>query len=169
MAKENKLPTNEEIDVLAQLYVDAQNAVELARDRESKLWDQLTEMVEKHGSVPRRATKSKRIEGDEYQVTLSKGHSVEVDTPRAEIFRKWMKSNNLSRVFRKLFRRETVFVLQPDAQALVNTIAQGAALDAPVAANLCAIFHHSLTIKDNSPYLKVELKKKDEKSKEAAA
>jgi hypothetical protein len=161
------LPTHAQIDSLAALYIDAQAAVELARDRESALRQQLTEMVERHGSVPRRALKSKRLEGDEYQATLSKGHSVEVMTARVELFRQWMKAHKLTSLFRKLFKRETVYVLREYAQELVNTMASGSK-HRDVAADLCSLFHQSLDIKDNSPYLKVEPKNK-EKKKEAAA
>lgn len=170
MSDKTPMPTNEQIDELAQLYTDAQEAARLAYDKQRDLASQIIALVEQHGSVPKRATKSKRVEGDEYQCTLSKGHSVDVITARVEDFRRWMKSQNLLRVFRKLFKRESVFVLQEDAQQLVSTLASGADLDSKVAGELLRLFYLSLSISDNSPYLKVELRKgKDEKKAEAAA
>lgn len=169
MREKTAPPTTDKIDELAHLYIDAQAATEMARAREAEFRDQLISMVEAHGTVPRRATKSKRLEGDEYQATLSRGHSVEVNSARAELFRQWMKAKSMTRLFRRLFRRESVFVLQPDAQALVATIAQGIEKDAKVAADLVAIFHQSITIQDTSPTLRVEPRKKEEKKSEAAA
>lgn len=166
MPDKTPMPTNDQIDELAQLYTDAQEATRLAQEKQSDLAGQIIALIEQYGSIPRRATKSKRIEGDDYQCTLSKGHSVEVNGARVETFRQWMKERGLLRLFRKLFKRESVFVLRTDADVLVSTIASGADLDSAVVANLVALFHQSLSIKDTSPSLKVEAK--DEKKKKRA-
>jgi hypothetical protein len=170
MAEAKPAPTNKQIDELAALYIDAKNAVELARSKQSELADQVVALIEQHGFVPRRATKSKRIEGDEYQCTLSKGHSVEVISQRASAFRAWASGVGLIALFRKLFKRETVWVMREDADTLVAGRAAAIASGNPaMAEKLLALFHQCLAIRDNSPYLNVESKDEKKKKAEAAA
>jgi hypothetical protein len=155
------IPTKEEIDALAALYVDAEKNVKDAKEKSEIFYDQLIEMIEKHGFVPKKATKSRRIEGHVYKITRSSSQSVDVDGTAVMRLRDALHGWKFSRWFRKLFKRETVFVLQDGAQELVaQLLAKGAPSDLQI------LFSNAVLIKGNSPSLKVENKdEKEAKSK----
>jgi hypothetical protein len=161
MPEPKAIPTKEEIDALASLYVDAETNVKDAKEKSDIFYDQLIEMIEKHGYVPKRATKSRRIEGHIYQITRSKSQSVEVDGTAVLRLKTALDGWKFSRFFRKLFKREPVFVLQDGAQELVaQLLAKGAPSDLQI------LFSNAVLIKGNSPSLKVENKEdKEAKSK----
>ena len=170
MPEEKPAPNNHEIDELCQLYLDAENAVEIASNKKTDLAAQIIDLIKKHGALPARAKKSRRIEGDEYQATFSKGHSVEVSTQKTFAFRTWCRSFLALSFFYKLFKAETVYVLREGADELVAQRAEKIARKHPETAEiLLARFHRCLDIKDTSPKLTVEPRKKDEKKKEFAA
>ncbi|HET7873216.1 MAG TPA: hypothetical protein VFL42_11935 [Terriglobales bacterium] len=166
MSEENTIPTKPEIDSLAQLYLDADAAVEQARTSRSLLAGRLAEMIVAHGFLPRRAAKSRRIEGEEFQATLSRGHSLEVNGTEVLRLRMFLTGTGMGGWFRKLFKREPVYVLREGAQELVaRLLAKGAPSDLQI------LFSNSLSIRDNSASLKVERIKQEkvEKKKEAKA
>jgi hypothetical protein len=155
------IPTKDDIDALAQLYVDAETNVRQAKEQLSVFHDHLVELIEKHGFVPKKATKSRRIEGHVYKITRSASQSVDVDGTAVMRLRDALHGWKFSRWFRKLFKRETVFVLQDGAQELVaQLLAKGAPSDLQI------LFSNAVLIKGNSPSLKVENKdEKEAKSK----
>jgi hypothetical protein len=155
------IPTKEEIDALAGLYVDAEEVVKAAKANSDIFYDRLIEMIEKHGFVPKKATKSRRIEGHVYKITRISSQSVDVDGTAVSRLKAALYEWKFSRWFRKLFKRETVFVLQDGAQELVaQLLAKGAPSDLQI------LFSNAVLIKGNSPSLKVENKEeKEAKSK----
>lgn len=145
------IPSKTEIDALAQLYLEADAAVEQARETRRIFADQLAEMIAAHGFLPKRATKSRRIEGEEFQATLSRSHSVEVNGTEVLRLRTFLTGTGCTNWFRKLFKREPVYVLREGAQELVGRLlAKGAPPDLQI------LFSNSLSIRDNSASLKVE-------------
>jgi hypothetical protein len=109
-----------------------------------------------------KAKKSKRIQGEEYKGTLSQSHSIEVDSTAVQRFHTRLKELKLARVFRKLFRREMVFVLNDGAQAYIASLA---AKFPGIAGELQLLFAQTLKIESRSPYLEVEPVKKEKKEK----
>jgi hypothetical protein len=161
LEKEVKAPTAAEIDTLLQLYIDADANVDAAIEKRNVFGDQIESLIEEHGFLPPRSKKSKRVQGEDFKATLSQSHSVEVDTPSVVHLHKRLKEWGMARVFRKLFRREIVFVLNDGAQELVAKLA----LKMPgLAANLQLAFAGTLRIESKSTTLKVEsLKEKTKK------
>ena len=161
--EQNAIPDANEIDALLALYLDAEKNVEDAIAKREVFGEQIEELIAIHGSLPPRAKKSKRIKGEEYQATLSQSHSVEVDAPSVERLHELMKSIGLARWFRKLFRREEVFVLNDGAQGLIDKLA----LKTP-GSPLALVFAKTLRIESRSPRLEVEPIKKEKKEARAA-
>jgi hypothetical protein len=161
MSEPKAIPSKEEIDELAMLYLDAEANVAKAKETSDVFYDQLVKMIEEHGYVPKRAHKSRRIEGLVYKITRSASQSVDVDGTAVLRLKAALDQWGFQRYFRKLFKREPVFVIQDDAQALVATLLlKGAPAD------LQKLFSESVVIKGNSPSLKVENKEdKEAKSK----
>jgi hypothetical protein len=163
-AVDKAVPTNKEIDALLSLYLDAKKNVQEAIDKRDVFGEQIEGIIAVHGFLPPKAKKSKRIQGDEYKGTLSQSHSVEVDSTAVQRFHAKLKEFKLARVFRKLFRREMVFVLNEDAQATVTALA----VKFPgIAGELQLLFAQTLKIESRSPYLEVEPLKKEKKEKAA--
>lgn len=151
LSENNTIPSKQEIDALAQLYLDADSAVEQVKETRRIFADQLAEMIAAHGFLPKRATKSRRIEGEEFQATLVRSQSVEVNGTEVLRLRMFLTGKGLGCWFRKLFKREPVYVLRDGAQELVaRLLAKGAPSDVQI------LFSNSLTIRDNSDWLKVE-------------
>jgi|GEM_PF-3681590 hypothetical protein len=154
-------PTASEIDTLLQLYIDADKNVESAIEKRKVFEEQIESLIEEHGFLPPRSKKSMRIQGLDWKASLSRSHSVEVDTPSVLNLHTRLKEWGMARVFRKLFRREIVFVLNDGAQELIATLA---AKMPGIAANLQLAFSGTLRIESRSTTLKVEsLKEKTKK------
>ncbi len=164
---EKTTPTREEIDALAGMYVEAQAAVDKEQQAASVLRDQLIDMIQEHGFLPPRASKSKRIQGDEWKVTLSQGQSVEVDGTIAREIRKALKLIGRVRYFRKLFRPEIVYVLANGSQKALACLAE-VGIPAPDHRDIISLYNRAVAIKDKSPSLEVEPMKKKAKESKAA-
>ncbi len=159
-------PTREEIDALAALYVAAQDQVDKARQAESVLRDQLTDMVEEHGFMPPRATKSKRIQGDQWKITLSRGQSVEVDGTIAREIRRALKLVGRVRYFRKLFRPEIIYVLADGSQKALAQMVEAEIPDAEQR-DIIGLYNKAVEIKSKTPSLEVEMLAKKQKASAA--
>lgn len=163
------IPTSAEIDTLLGLYFDADQNVRNAIEQRDVFGEEIEEMIAAHGFLPPRAKKSKRIQGEEYKATLGQSHSIDVDSTAVQRLFSAMKGWGLARSFRKLFRREEIFVLADDAQALITKLA----VKMPgVASELQILFSNTLRIEGRSTSLKVEPldeeKNKGKKKAEAA-
>jgi hypothetical protein len=164
------IPTAAEIDALLGLYLDADQNVKDAVTKRDVFGEQIEEMIKAHGFLPPRAKKSKRIQGEDFKATLGQSHSVDVDSTAVQRLYVSMKGWGLAQFFRKLFRREEIFVLADDAQELIAKLA----IKSPgIAGELQLQFSQTLRIEGRSTSLKVEPlkeeKKKAEKKAEAAA
>lgn len=167
MAETNKkeVPTQQEIDSLLGLYADAEKALGMAREVRDMYGDQVAAMIEQHGFMPPRATKSKRIQGAEWKATLSQGQSVEVDGTAAKQIRALLKKLGRVRFFRKLFRLEVVYVLAPGSQKELASLGFSEALSPSETRALVTLYNQAVEIKSKSPSLEVEpLKKKEGKA-----
>lgn len=164
-----EVPTNAEIDALCKLYNELDGNVDAAIENRNVIGEQIQAMIAAHGFIPPRAKKSKRIQGEEWKATLGQSHSVDVDSTAVQRLFLRMKGWGIARSFRKLFRREEIFVLAEDAQELIARLA----LKSPgFGAELQLLFSQTLRIEGRSTSLKVEPlnedKKKGAKKGEAA-
>lgn len=155
---EKKTPTAEDIDALAGLYADAKANVAIAQERVDLFGDQLITMVKAHGVTPPKAEKSLRLEGDDWEVTVSEGQSVSVNKLAAAKALASLKRAGLIRFFRKLFVMETTYKLAKGAQALIAR-----PLPAGAPSNLRKLLAEAIQIKDKAPRLTVEPKEEVKK------
>jgi hypothetical protein len=146
--------TNQEIDALASLYDDAKRNVAIATVKMDLLGDELIEMTKLHGTTPPRAEKSLRIEGDEWEVTVSEGQSVSVKKAVvSKIFAALKRKGLHLTFFRDLFTEEKTYKLAKGAQELMSK-----PLPAGAPSNLRKLFTEAVQIKDKAPRLTVEPK-----------
>lgn len=168
-------PTPAEIDELCKLYDEADKNVDDAIEKRDIFGEQIEELIAKHGFLPPRATKSKRVQGEQWKATLAQSHSVNVDGTQVQRFYAVLKEFGLQRFFRKCFRREQVFVLLDGAQELITKLSLALKeKNEPVGASEVQLtFAETLKIESRSTSLKVEPlkeeKKKGGKKAEAAA
>jgi len=148
-------PSASEIDAKASNYQAQQAVTSTTAENLLQLRRELIDLVERFGAVPPRATKSKRLSGARYDVTASFPQRVDVDKHAAERLHLACLAAGRPSLFKKLFRRESVFMLAPGARELVTQ----ARLPEGAPRNLRTLFYRALAVEAQSPALEVELKK----------
>jgi hypothetical protein len=114
---------------------------------EEKLRAKLLEQVEEFGFTPPRAEKSRRLEGENYQFTVSRGLTTEVKDAEVERIRQ----NCPGFLFDKLFKTITKFKLIDGATMLLSNRLP---VDAP--RNLRLWFNRAVETKETGPRLRIE-------------
>jgi hypothetical protein len=131
----------------AQELDDAADRLEEIQAEEEKLRGKLEEQVEEFGFTPPRAEKSKRLLGELYQFTLSRGLTTEVKDAEVERIRE----NCPPGLFDSLFRTVTKYKL---ADGATTVLAGRLPPDAP--RNLRLLFSRAVATKETSPRLRIE-------------
>jgi hypothetical protein len=116
-------------------------------DQLAEAKQELINNVQLLGTAPPRSDKSLRLEGIEWQITVSQGISTSIDQVKVEKLK--ALCNRL--VFAKLFRVEKKFVLASNAA--------DCAMSLPAA--LAKSFRGCITTKPGNPSLKVERRKSE--------
>lgn len=130
----------------AQELDDAADRLEEIQAEEEKLRCKLQEQVEEFGFTPSRAEKSKRLLGELYQFTLSRGLTTEVKDAEVERIRENCPPN----LFDSLFRTVTKYKLADGAMTVLARLPP----DAPC--NLRLLFSRAVATKETSPRLRIE-------------
>lgn len=151
----NTIPSKPEIDALAGLYIEAETKAAEADALVSAYRDQLAAMVAEHGFLPPKASKSKRLLGAVWKITSSGSSSIESDGTEVLRFRARLGKARV-RIFRLLFRRETIFVPRSDANEAEHFLSEPEDL---------AAYRACFAVKHNRASLKVEPIQKEEKAK----
>jgi len=137
------------IDTAANHYLEAKAAEDLAAERTAKAREALIATVQAYGTTPPRSDKSLRLDGDQFQVTVTTGSSTSIDYGAVEKFFAHLREYDLSLRFKKIFRREVRYSLSAGADDLVAQL--GARAQQAYRACIC--------VTTNKPSLKVERKK----------
>jgi hypothetical protein len=114
---------------------------------EESLRSQLQKQIEEFGFSPTRAEKSKRLNGMEYQLTVSRGTSTEIRDSEVERIRSACSDG----LFARLFRTVTKFKLAEGATLLLS-----APLPEGAPRNLRLMFSRAVDTKETSPRLRIE-------------
>jgi hypothetical protein len=114
---------------------------------EEKLRAKLFEQVEEFGFTPPRAEKSRRLEGENYQFTVSRGLTTEVKDAEVQRIRDVCPGF----IFDQLFKTITKFKL---ADGATMVLASRLPVDAP--RNLRLMFSRAVETKETSPRLRIE-------------
>lgn len=164
MAKQRfvKAVTPQLIDDKAREYQKLEAAYDSVKAELDAKYDELVELVQEHGRTPARANKSKRLEGADFELTVSVGESVSVDTSRVEKLREWLSANRVARAFfSRLFESQTSYrPAQGADEAVLNFEGRRS--------NLWKLYRACFVIKATSPRLKVQAKEQG-KAKAAKA
>jgi hypothetical protein len=107
----------------------------------------LREQVEEFGFTPPRSEKSKRLSGELYQFTVTRGVSVEIKDAEVERLRQVCPGT----LFDRLFRTVTKFKL---AEGASMVLAGRLPVDAP--RNLRLMFSRAVETKETAPRLRIE-------------
>jgi hypothetical protein len=126
---------------------EAAQRLEEIRVEEDRLRAKLLEQVEEFGFTPPRAEKSKRVEGEIYQFTVSVGITTEIKDSEVERIREVCPGV----LFDKLFKTVTRYKLADGATML---LASRLPVDAP--RNLRLMFSRAVETKETSPRLRIE-------------
>ena len=142
------------VDALASNYLAQQKLCETAQETLSILRDELMEQVESRGYIPPRAEKSKRLTGVEYQVTVSRSHSVLVNSRQAEKVQLACMRAGKPALFKRLFRRQFIYQVAEGAMELLRgQLPEGSPRQ------IRKLFAGAVSIDPNAPRLEVrELK-----------
>jgi hypothetical protein len=128
---------------------DAEKADLAVEDSRKELLD----LVNKFGSVPAKAEKSKRIEGFEFNVTASFGESISVDDDFALKLQDVLTAAKMSSIFDKLFSAKVKHQLKAGAHAVLSGQIPG------LPRNARALFNKSVKVQLLRAKLKVEARK----------
>lgn len=107
----------------------------------------LKEQVELYGYTPARAEKSKRLDGGQFEVTLSMGETTEIRDTAVEAIERACPAG----LFAKLFRKVTTYKLASGASmVLAGTLPQGSP------SNLRKLFAAAVVLKQKAPSLRIK-------------
>ena len=148
------------IDRLAKQYEELAQKAEAAEGDLGALRRRLIKEVLAWGYVPARATKTKALAGEEYELRVSLPLEVTVDTRTARRIEAACKavSTNWRSVFNRLFRRVETYVLADGAQKLIDS--QRLPVRAP--RNLRSFFARAVRVRELAPQLEVRRREKKE-------
>ncbi len=149
------------VDVLAEKYFQLAAKAEQANEELGRFRLQLIELVKRDGAVPPRATKTKALAGNEYELRVSQPLEVSVDTGVAERIGTKLRLHGCGELFQKLFRTVETYVLADGAEKLIGR----KLLPKRAPRNLRALFARAVRVRELTPQLEVRKREK----KEAAA
>jgi hypothetical protein len=145
------------VDSLAREYNDKLFASTFADEELAAIRKLIIARVKEEGSYPPRATKTRVLAGEEFELRVTEPTEVSVDSKVALRIREACARSGARNLFGKLFRRVETFVLAGDAQKTLN-----AALPASAPRGLRALFARAISVKDLSPSVEVKRRKKNE-------
>lgn len=146
-----KRPSAEEIDLLARQYRNMQqDAADLAKAVRDFKEQRLVPLVKEFGEHPPKATKSLRLSGEKFELTISTPTTVRVSRAAVEKLYKTLVKARSAQLFKMLFTREEIYTVAPGARIVVEG---GAPPCAP--RNLKQLFYAALKIESGKPKLEV--------------
>jgi len=149
----NKLPTSEEIEILAQEYEKARLARNEAQAILSLIEDELADVVDRFGFPVPKAEKSRRLTGiNGSEITLTQGDVATVVTSRVEALKDALKANGQAKQFKKLFRpRISYEVVSEPATA-------GLKLPVRLLEKVSQMFREAISVRPKKAVLRVTVK-----------
>jgi hypothetical protein len=149
------------VDSLAEDYNKRVAALAVAEDEVKDLRKVIIARVKEEGSYPPRATKTRVLAGDEFELRVTEPTEISVDSKTAERIKAACLRAGVGRLFPKLFRRVETYTLAGGAEKLLN-----GKLPERAPRNLRGLFARAVRVKDLSPQVEVKKRKQE---KEAAA
>lgn len=146
----------EAIDKAAKEYMDLKKAFNEAKKKLDDKDDELIALVDKSGTTPQNSEKSLRLEGYEFQLTVTRGNTTSIDRVHVLKLISTLKKKGCYPLLKNLFRAEVKFTVAKSAKKFLSK-----PLPAKAPRNLSALFDACLDIDTKSPSLKVEPRKSE--------
>jgi hypothetical protein len=141
------------LDATAERYLELQRKADEANRDLATLRKSLIEEVLEEGSTPARATKTKALLGERYELRVSQPLEISVDTRVALRIRSACAAS--PRLFTRLFRKVESFVLADGTQKLINA----AKLPARAPRTLRSLFARAIQVRELPPALEIRARK----------
>lgn len=158
-----------EFDALCQDFVAKQLVADEAETVAKAAKALVLDAVQKHGSVPKNAEASRRVEGADWCGTVTSGTSVEVNDSTVQELEITLSRAKRAEVFPLLFARRVEFNLVKGAE----TVLKQAKLPARWRDRIHQLYAQSFVVKGKTPSLKVEpiaaVREREEKAAKKAA
>ena len=154
--------TPEIIDQHARELIELQAIAEEASEAVAKKKDDLLPIIKKHGRSPDRATKTVRLEGNEYHIDANFGQSTSLVPDAVESLKDGLKTVDQARLFPKLFRQDKKYVAIKGTSGLI------AALPQKIRTKVQRWYDGCFKVEDRKPTVNAE-PKKAEKAQKASA
>lgn len=145
------------LDSLAERYLELQRKADEAAKELATLRKSLVALVLEDGSTPPRATKTKALLGESYELRVSQPLEITVDSRIAKAIKIACIRAGSGRLFSRLFRKVESFILADGAQKLINS----PKLPARAPRNLRALFARAIQVRELSPTLEVRKREGD--------
>ncbi|HLZ92953.1 MAG TPA: hypothetical protein VKQ28_14665 [Candidatus Acidoferrum sp.] len=147
------------VDGLAKEYIEKAAACDMAEQELKALRDIIIARVQEEGSYPPRATKTKVLAGEEFDLRVTEPTEISVDSKTAERIKAACLRAGAGRLFPKLFRKVESFVLAGGAEKLLN-----GNLPERAPRNLRSLFARAVRVKDLAPQLEVKKRKQQQEA-----
>lgn len=121
VTSETGRPSPQEIDEVARLYLHAKLAVKNAEMDVAALEEELLDMVRRFGVVPPHAEKSRRLNGQLAEITLTKADTLTVNHDRVETLKEALEANGYGDFFKKLFTLRSKWEVVEGAEGALKT------------------------------------------------
>lgn len=154
-------PTATQIDVVLAKHASIAKMITEYESKLEPLELEIIGLVDRFGSSPKNAERSKELAGEIYRALVTRGISVKVCEKRITKFRADLKKAGASHFFRHLFTEEVSHKINPGAALFLAKLPDG-----NVKNRVRAGFMAAQELKEQNPRLKVS---EVEKKKEASA
>lgn len=149
------------VDQLAERYLKLRGEAEAAELELGILRKSLIEEVLAEGATPARAIKTLALAGEKYELRVLQPTEVNVDGYRALQLKDACAKAGVPRLFRKLFRRLTSYVLVDGVHASIDE----SKLPRRSRARILALFGRAIRVRDLAPQLDVRIFEAEKKRK----
>ena len=138
------------IDEHAEAYLTLKAHIEASTEALKNKKTELLKLVNKTGEIPAGADKSLRLEGDQYVITASYGHTSSIDNEVVGKIQAALAENRTPSLFNKIFKSKVSYQVSPTAQVILENLPK------PIQ----KLFALVMKTKPRDPSLSVEPKKK---------
>jgi hypothetical protein len=139
------------VDELAVEFHEKQLLAQKVTEDLLNLRARLVALVQRHGQVPARATKTLALAGDKYELRVSTPLEITVDTRAALRIKSACLRGGAGRLWMRLFRTVKTFVLADGADKLLNEtkLPEGAPR------NLRSLFARAVRVRELAPQVEI--------------
>lgn len=148
-------PTPEQIDGIAEQYLKMKASAADMRAHVEMLEQQLVDLVQRWGTVPPYAEKSRRLAGNLAELTVTKSDVLTINDERVETLREALEANGHGEYFAKLFTLRSKYEIVEGAESALKS----ESLPKRLAEKVLNLFGRCIAVKAKKPSLRVSVAK----------